>query len=82
MSKKEKTQEQLAEENLQFWRAYSGFKRSLKVSCKKEGLRSVELKLEFLRQNPKTILPRADLDYKNTLLCFEEAIQEYKSSIE
>ena len=82
--KKEKTPEEIEqhEEEKRFNRRYAGFKRSLKSLCSEEGLRSVELKLEFLRANPKTILLKEYFTHKQTVSCYAEAIAEYKEALE
>lgn len=62
-------------------RRVSGFVRSLKSECSEYGLRSVELKLDFLKGNPTTLLPKPYFDHSQTVLCFERAIQEYKDEL-
>jgi len=82
--KKERTPEEKAqhEAEVSFNRKYSGFKRSLKTLCFEEGLRAMELKLEYLLKHQKTPLPKEHFNYKQTVSCLTEAIKEYKQSLQ
>lgn len=64
-----------------FNRKCAGYKRTLKGLCKDQGLRGMELKLEFLKNNPTTKLPKEWLDYEQTLAIFQAAVDEYKESL-
>jgi hypothetical protein len=83
MKKKELTPEQIAEKEAAEThnRRVAGFVRSLKSECSDYGLRSVELKLEFLEQNPTTRLPKPYFDHAQTVACFRRAINEYKDAL-
>jgi hypothetical protein len=65
-----------------FNRKYAGFKRRLITLCGEEGLRSVELKLEYYKNTPSTPLPEKFMNYEQTIKAFEEAVAEYKEWLE
>jgi hypothetical protein len=74
--KKEKLTKEQKEANALF----RSLKIKLKGECRERGLRSVELQLDFLKENPAT-MRRFDLDYQTTISCFEVVILEYKESL-
>lgn len=83
MKKKELTKEERAAKEAEATqnRRIAGFVRSLKSECAEYGLRSVELKLEFLKDHPTTMLPKPYFNHVQTVSCFERAINEYKASL-
>ncbi len=81
--KKQKTPEQIAEHESQ--KAYNKKVRCLvtliKKNCREKSLRIMELQMEFIKQHPTTVLP-SDLDWKETVECFEAGISQFKQELE
>ena len=75
LSDEEKAQR---EEVKSYNRKFAGYKRSIKTMCGDGNLRSMELKLEFLKAHPGTKLPNATFNHSQTVNCWEDAIKEYK----
>jgi len=66
---------------IEFNRAYSGLKRSVKTLCAERGVISVKLHLKYLEENPTTQLPRKNINHAQTVECYKESISEYLSEI-
>lgn len=84
MKKKKELSEQEKQESAEiakFNRRYSGFKRSLKTRASENGLRSIELQLEYLNNHPNAELPKKYFTHTQTLSAYKDAIHEYRESI-
>lgn len=84
MKKKELTPEQIEAkiEQASFNRKRSGFKRSLKSVCENGEMRLIELELDHLKSFPKQRLPKEIFDLEQTISIYEEALSEYKESLQ
>ena len=78
--KKEKTPEEIAKRkaDTKFRRTLKSLSTKIKNECSSYGLRVVELKYEWLKSHPTTLLPVKEIDYQKTCDCFLQAIDEYK----
>lgn len=77
------TAEELALHNEQkkYRKSLRGLTNRVASQCHEHGLRSVELQLDFIKKNPKTMLPNKELDHEDTVSCFEKGIDKYKAEI-
>jgi aryl carrier-like protein len=57
------------------------FKKKIITQCSKKGLRMIELQYDWFKENPLTELPIEELDHKETLTAWQEAITEYRNDI-
>jgi hypothetical protein len=82
MKKKEKTPEEIAEKKRinDYNKAYRHQIALVKNACKNQGLRTIELQLEFMENNTFT-LPNKLLDRPDTIKAFRTGIENFKDNI-
>lgn len=61
-------------------RKFVGLKSRIKNACKVDGLRVVQLRYEWLKNNSATPLPVKELDYNATLTAYKLALEEFIES--
>jgi hypothetical protein len=82
MKKNAKTPEQIKEhEELKLLKKrLKSFTTLVGKNIRENGLRKVELELDFFKSRPSTPLPNKHLDHAQTIECMELAIEKHKEN--